>query len=237
MKRPMRDRLRGVLEEKGFYIVLFLCLAATGISGYYLFTSLSSPSAGDVPAGGEARVTVTASPAPSVQPTLAPTARPALRPTPTAQPAPTPTPAAESAAPRVGNVFTWPVRGDVLDAFSADKLRYDATMGDWRTHPGIDIAAAEGTPVRAAAGGTVVQVEADALMGTTVRIDHGEGLMSVYANLAPAVEVEVGDEVNTGDSVGAVGVTALAESSLAPHLHFSMLKDTVPADPMEYLPG
>ena len=73
-------------------------------------------------------------------------------------------PASSSAAP----ASTQPVSGRVLNGYSGDELVYNKTLGDWRTHNGIDIQASEGDSVRTAAGGTVLSVKDDELMGTTV---------------------------------------------------------------------
>lgn len=85
-------------------------------------------------------------------------------------------------------------------------------------------------------GGTVEQVCQDDLMGTTVVIDHGDGLQSAYSNLAAVPTVSVGDTVSTGSVIGSVGETALAEHNRAAHLHLEMLRDGVAVDPAQYLP-
>ncbi|SMC56471.1 M23 family metallopeptidase [Papillibacter cinnamivorans] len=229
MKKMNTEKLLDFFGGKGFYIVLFLCVAAIGISGYLLLfsnngTGGQSLSATDDAnaAGGAATVVVTA----------APTAAP-----PTVAPAPTPVPTAKPSKISVTPaVVVWPLRGEIITAFSVTKLQYNETMDDWRTHGGIDIAAALGTEVTAASSGTVLQVISDPLMGTTVVIDHGSGVTTVYANLQATPTVEASDHVSAGDVIGAVGNTAIAECALASHLHFELRKDGVAADPMEYLP-
>ena len=134
------------------------------------------------------------------------------------------------------SVFTWPVKGEVIRDYSIDTLVYDKTMGDWRAHVGLDIAAPVGTQVMAPAGGTVSDIYADDLMGTTVVILHADGVMSTCSNLATVPNVEIGDTVRTGDVIGSLGKTAIAESGEASHLHLSMTKDGVSVDPLEYLP-
>ncbi len=242
MKKPILERAGDFLAGKGFYIVLFLCVAAIGISGYYLFSSMQ-PDGPDTAVSGPAQVTVTPAPTPEAavrpEPPAVPTPRPAIQAAATPVPAPTPVPTPAPTAPApvtTSSVFTWPVRGELVAVFSADTLLYDETMGDWRTHTGLDIASSLGTQVLAAAGGTVTAVDQDDLMGTVVVIDHGNGLVSTYANLTAAPTVAVGDVVTTGDVIGSVGQTAIAESARRTHLHFGMTEEGEAVDPLEYLP-
>ena len=234
-KKPILERIGDFMEGKGFYIVLFLCVAAIGISGYYLFSSLDMRD-GDAAVAAPTQVVVMPTVQP-VKPTVAPTPAPTAKPTPPPTPAPTPaaTPAPTPAAP-AASVFTWPVKGQVVADYSLEVLAYDETMGDWRTHSGIDIAAPVGTQVLAVSAGTVASVEQDDLMGTTVVIAHAGGVESIYANLAAVPTVEAGDQVSIGAVIGAVGTTAVAESARAPHLHFEMREDGESVDPVSYLP-
>ena len=131
--------------------------------------------------------------------------------------------------------YVWPVEGEVDRDFSLEVFAYDDTMGDWRTHDGIDIAAELGTPVAACAKGTVSAVTTDDLMGTTVTIDHGKGMESVYANLSPSLNVQAGTEVDAGTVLGTVGTSAIAESASPSHLHFALREYGVTIDPGHYL--
>ena len=249
-KKTWTDRLGDFVAGKGFYIVLFLCVAAIGISGWYLFSTLGP---GEKEVAADAPVQVMVTPTPSVMPTpVRPSvgAEPSAEPTPTPTPVPTPAPTA-SAAPTptptvtpkpsavkpAAPVYTWPVKGEIIRDFSLEVLAYDETMGDWRTHCGLDISAQLGTEVCAVSAGVVEAVYADDLMGTTVVIDHGGEIRSIYSNLAAVPTVEVGDAVKTGTVIGAVGETALAESGRAPHLHLEMSKNGHIVDPLQYLPG
>ena len=240
MKKSFYHRFSDFIEGKGFYIVLALCLAAIGLSGWFLFSSLTGEQE-EQPVGGTASITVTPAPTPvatvtPVKPTVTATPRPtatvpAVAATPSATVQPTPTP---KSAP---TSLTWPVQGEVLTNYSVETLAYDVTMADWRTHAGLDIAAAAGTEVRAPASGVVVEVTEDVMLGTTVVIDHGGDLTTTCANLASVPTVEVGDEVTVGDIIGSVGNTAIAESALASHLHFSVEREGQSVDPMELLNG
>lgn len=239
MKKSFYHHFSDFIEGKGFYIVLALCIAAIGISGWFLLSGLTGAEETS-PVGGTASITVTPAPTAAasvrpVKPTLTPTPRPtatvpaaaAVTPSPTVQPTPTPRSAPTS--------LTWPVRGEVLTGYTVDALAYDVTMGDWRTHSGLDIAAPAGTEVRAPASGVVTQVTEDVMLGTTVVIDHGGELTTTCANLAAVPTVEVGDQVTAGDVIGSVGDTAIAESALASHLHFSVAREGQSVDPMELL--
>lgn len=115
-----------------------------------------------------------------------------------------------------------------------DRLVYNPTLEDWRIHNGLDIAAQEGTSVLAASSGTVLSVKDDALMGTTVTLEHGGGYQTTYASLQADPAVEVGDSVSAGQIIGVVG-TAPAEAAQGPHLHFSVEKDGDAVDPEAYL--
>jgi murein DD-endopeptidase MepM/ murein hydrolase activator NlpD len=132
--------------------------------------------------------------------------------------------------------FVWPVAGEVVEKFSADELVYNKTMTDWRTHPAVDLAADIGTKVLAAAKGTVETIYDDDLYGATVVIDHGNGLKSIYSNLAASPAVSAGDSVAMGAVIGAVGDTAIGECVEVAHLHFSMTLDDTAVDPAQYLP-
>lgn len=239
-KKPILDRMGEFVEGKGFYIVLFLCVAAIGISGYYLFSTLST--AGEnATVAAPTQVIVTPSPTVSpVKPSVSPTDKAPTQPSPSAAPQSTDKPK-ETSKPtstptQAVSVFTWPVKGQIIADFSLEVLAYDETMGDWRTHSGIDIASPVGTQVKAATAGTVESVVQDDLMGTMVTIAHADGLESIYANLALQPTVEAGDHVETGAVIGAVGTTAVAESARAPHLHFEMKENGESVDPVNYLP-
>lgn len=224
------SRLGDFLAGKGFYIILFLCVAAIGVSGYFLLTDSISDSQ---PVAGNVEVVVMPSPVlPSVQPlpTPEPMTTPSPTPKPTQTPRPTPTPAPKPV------IYTWPVKGEVIGDYSLEVLAYDQTMGDWRTHSGMDLAAPLGTQVMAVADGTVSAIYADPLMGTTVVVDHADQVTSRYANLAELPTVEVGDAVTTGMVIGSVGKTAVAESQKAAHLHLEMTEAGVSVDPANYLP-
>lgn len=236
------ERISNFVSGKGFYLVVLVCVAAIGLSGFFLVRSLRGspvPPVEDLPAVGSAAIT--APPTPMITPKPQVTSRPNISlPTPDPTPAPTPPPApASTPAPPATPaplVFTWPVNGPVITPHSMEALAYDETMGDWRTHAGLDISVELGCRVIATAAGTVSAVYEDDLMGTTVEIDHGNGLTSIYSNLDSMPAVKTGDKVSTGTLIGTVGNSAAAERGRPPHLHFSILKNGSAVNPEDYLP-
>lgn len=139
---------------------------------------------------------------------------------------------AQPVAPRL---VVAPLVGEEVAAFSVDELKYNETLGDWRTHDGIDIAAEVGTQVIAACSGVVTAVSDDDMMGTLVTIAHDDGYETTYANLRSSPGVGEGQYVSAGEVIGAVGSSSIAEFSMPAHLHFSVSKDGVPCDPAEFL--
>ncbi len=244
--RSFLNKLGDFAMGKGFYIVLFLCIATIGISGYYLLKTVVNDTRATAPAGGNASVTLpdqsVARPTTPKPPETTP-AKPSVPSTkPAAQPDDpepvkddAPQPDTQPSKETLSKVFTWPVQGTVLRDYSVETLSLDPTLGDWRTHGGLDIAAAQGVKVLSISAGTVEQVYTDGLMGTTVVVDHGGGLQSWYCNLADEVLVEAGDTVDIGSELGTVGSSAIAEVGVDSHVHLETLLNGQPVDPREYL--
>lgn len=125
-----------------------------------------------------------------------------------------------SAAKGTGN-FGWPVSGTITQRYYA-------------RHPGIDVAAPKGTPVRAADAGYVILSGWDnerISYGFEIVISHGNGFSTRYAHLS-AMNVDVGDSVKKGQVIGRVGSTG---NSTGPHLHFEIMKGGGRYNPFNYL--
>lgn len=118
--------------------------------------------------------------------------------------------------------FVWPVNGVVVSGFG---MRWG------RMHEGIDITASTGTPIRAAAAGTVIWSGWRGGYGNAVIIDHGGGLSTVYAH-ASALIARQGQRVAQGQVIALVGSTG---NSSGPHLHFEVRINGVAVDPLLYL--
>lgn len=104
-----------------------------------------------------------------------------------------------------------------------------------RMHKGIDLAAPIGTPIYAAADGIVTRVahQGDRGYGSFIVIDHGGGMATLYAHMYPhQVQVQVGERVEKGQTIGAVGNNG---NSTGPHLHFEIHINNKQVDPAKYL--
>lgn len=112
--------------------------------------------------------------------------------------------------------FSWPAQGRLSGFYGSQRILNGEPR---RPHFGIDVAAPTGTPVTAPAPGIVTLAEPDLYYsGGTIIIDHGQGLSSSFLHLS-AVDVSVGDAVNTGDPIGKIGSTG---RSTGPHLDWRM---------------
>ena len=131
--------------------------------------------------------------------------------------------------------FKMPVEGEIMREYAKDSLVYSATLDEWVTHNGIDIAAEKTTVVKASAEGTIKSIKNDPRYGLTIVIEHVNGFASVYSNLLTAEFVEEGETVKQGDTIGTVGNTATFEIADESHLHFEILKDSENLDPELYL--
>ena len=100
-----------------------------------------------------------------------------------------------------------------------------------RFHEGIDIAASTGTPVYASGDGVVSFVGYKHGLGKTIIIDHGFGISTIYGHNSQ-LYVREGDKIRRGSSIAAVGRTGRATG---PHLHYQVIVDGVPVDPMRYI--
>ena len=237
-------RLEAFFAGKGFYIVLFLCAAIIGVSAWMMAAGERTMAEDISKMNRESlenhRVETVILPPEQeeAQPAMAPETQ-VTRPE-SELPEPGETDEVwregdviEAAAP----VYAWPVEGQVERYHDSSVLTYDTTMRDWRTHEGIDIMAPLGETVTAAHAGSVESIVQDDLYGTVLTVSHGDGGRTVYANLAEVPAVSVGDWVEPGDVIGAVGATALGESGQGTHLHFAVTVDGAAVDPLDYLPG
>ena len=262
-KKGFGSHVEAFFNGKGFYIVLFLCIAVIGVSTWAMLGGTGTnvetsaiktreqtmapvipdePSVEEIPPVAQESQAMgeMAEPVPAVEETVETTVA--------AEEAGAPVwneqgeePAQETVQQQVSESaavsFIWPLAGEVSAPYSTDVPIYNLTMADWRIHTGVDIAAELGAVVMAVSTGTVENIYRDDMYGVTVVIKHRDELRSIYSNLADIPTVYVGDSVFGGEIIGAVGNTALGESGgkLA-HLHFCMTTNNMYIDPQEILP-
>ncbi len=118
--------------------------------------------------------------------------------------------------------LAWPTRGRIISGFGPRS---------GRMHTGIDISAPTGQQVVAAEGGSVIRASYYGGYGYCVDISHGNGVVTRYAHLS-RMAVSVGQEVQRGQNVGSVGSTG---NSTGPHLHFEVIINGAPRNPVNYL--
>ncbi len=246
-------------EERGFYIILILCVAAIAISGYVLFfaplsggasmedveytpdlphrenraqtaasiteqqESTSTPPVDtvlpeDIPGTSDGQ-TATAAPQPQQPSTQQQTAAQPEEPTSPAQPQ-----QEHEQQPTAAPAWVKPVKGEIAQEFSGDKLVYQKTLGDWRVHAGTDYLAPSGTRVYAVSDGEVTDVVSDSLWGVCVTIKLENGQTAIYRGLSENPKVKKDSTVKAGDVIGSVANVVPAEADTGAHLHLE-LKD------------
>ena len=218
---------------KGYYIALILCAAAIGITSYVYYANtrqeaeVLTEKAEYIPVGTMA---AEAEDVPVLAPQPVPeTTRPAAAEPSSTKPAELPQ--KEKKALKTQS----PVSGQEVFGYSMEALSYNDTTRDWRVHNGVDIAAEAGTPVSAAADGTVYTIYEDELYGHTVVIRHEGGYTTRYSSLSDKIPVSAGDTVTVGQTIGYADCTAMVETAMGSHVHFGVSCKDIPMDPAEFL--
>lgn len=220
----MRNEKSGGRSGKGYYIALVLCAAAIGITSYV--TRPSKDKQPDTPPLLQAESAETASSQETQALEALATEAPEESLVPSSPPQQTQPEKLRTAPPLSGSVTT---------LYAMDSLSYNETTRDWRVHNGVDYPGELGDPVSAAADGTVISVREDDSLGTTVVLRHTGGYETTYQGLEESVPVQLGDKVVLGQTIGSVGATALTESAIGPHVHFSVAYQDMPMDPADFL--
>ncbi len=129
----------------------------------------------------------------------------------------------------------WPTTGTITQSYGPTSLTLEpAYAGYPHFHLGVDIANSQGTPIAAAAAGTVIYAGwTDAGYGNMVEIDHGNGLVTIYGHMMTTPVVTVGQRVFQGQLIGNMGTTG---NSTGPHLHFAVQLNGSWDDPLKYVP-
>lgn len=125
--------------------------------------------------------------------------------------------------------YLWPTTSSYITShFSPNRV--NPVTGVLRPHTGTDVGASHGSPIWAAKGGKVIMAEYNGGYGNCVIIDHGNGVKTLYGHMS-AILVSRGATVSQGQQIGRVGSTG---NSTGPHLHYEILIDGTPVDPMQY---
>lgn len=200
------------VEHHGFTIILAVCVAV--IAGTALWTSQpeSVPPTPTSPAMDAALV------AQLYQESL--------------QNAATPTPVLTEAP----LVWQSPVETvSVLQGFDNTRLHPSGTTGLWRLHDGVDLACSPGEVISAMADGTIISASSGGLMGASVTIDHGQGVVIEYTGMAMLAGLQAGDPVSAGQTLGFGGNGVMDEADLEPHLHLRVTRNEQAIDPLSLL--
>ncbi|MEH6576457.1 MAG: peptidoglycan DD-metalloendopeptidase family protein [Amphritea sp.] len=132
-------------------------------------------------------------------------------------------------APEVKSLqFTLPAQGRFSSPFGLKRFYNDQPRNP---HSGLDIAGGQGGAISAPASGKVLAVGEYFFNGNTVIIDHGHGLTTMYCHMS-RIDVKPGDELSTGDSIGAIGKTGRVTG---PHLHWSVSLNNTRVDPLLFV--
>lgn len=125
----------------------------------------------------------------------------------------------------------WPVKGDVLMKFSEKNTIYYKTLAQYRSNPAIEISANEGTKVKAAAAGKVIDISQKEETGTTLTTSIGGDYTVIYGQLKD-VSVAKGDTIKVGDVIGKVAAPTKYFTEEGGNLYFQVMQNNKAVDPL-----
>ncbi len=137
-----------------------------------------------------------------------------------------------SGTPISGGSMSWPVPG-YYNISSPFGYRVHPVYGTKKLHTGLDIPAPSGTPVKASGSGTVIYSGTLGGYGNTIMIDHGGGIVTLYAHNS-SLTVSNGSSVSKGDTIAKVGSTGVSTGA---HCHFEVRQNGSYVSPMSWLSG
>ncbi len=214
------------LRKNAAYFVLGLCILAIGLSVTLVLVNRNKSNelsnadpvivtpADDVPAADD---------------------EPIIQPDPVIKPDPVPENPVPTEPVIVEKTYILPVKNATGITEYSEALVFNSTLKRYSAHLAVDFFAPEGTSVFAIADGTVESVETTLIYGTTVVIDHGDGLKSVYNSLADGDCVTVGQKIAQGAKIGEISLSNRQEYKEGAHLHFEMTENGNSVDPAKYL--
>lgn len=234
------NRIISFFKGKGFYLALSLCILAAAGSSFWAIRNvmqrLGENGASQIEQGGTQQWDI---PGAQVEEKLNDVPKPSAKPS---QPSQSGSGAGAqqgqaggSGEPAVAAApsFVKPVAGQIVQGFSGEELVYNPTLGDWRTHNGVDISCAADAAVKSAVAGKVVNMYEDGLWGQVVEVDTGEVVWRYTGLDKSTLKVKTGDELEAGQMMGKIGET-MAETGAETHLHVEVLKGGNYVDPEHY---
>lgn len=234
------NRITTFLKGKGFYLALAACvLAAAGSSFWAIRSVMDRMKETEKPRIEQEGPATWQMPDIQVEEKVNDLPKPSAVPS---QPSPLPSGSAEQPQPDTElqesvtlaePSFVKPVDGQIMQPFSGDELVYNETLGDWRTHNGVDIACEPNAEVKNAVAGTVSRVYEDGMWGQVVEVQSDETLWRYVGLLPDSVKVKEGQTVEPGTALACVGEIT-AEVASEPHLHLEVVKGDKPVDPQRY---
>lgn len=209
-------RVTNFLKRNAAYIILALCILAIGLSITLVYINRSARLKYQEAANKQAETVV-------------------KEPTDTTE-TPVDEPVVIPDVP-VTNVISFiiPVKSTTAVEDYTETLAYNSTLKRFEAHKAIDFFAEDGSPVYAAYDGVISDIQTTLLTGTTITINHGNGLYTVYNSLADGDKVFVGQTVKQGAEIGAVSTSNRQEASEGAHLHFQVIENGSAINPAKYL--
>ncbi|MBO5851080.1 MAG: M23 family metallopeptidase [Clostridia bacterium] len=132
-------------------------------------------------------------------------------------------------------VFDMPVNGTIIKEYVGASVVYNQTLGLYSGHKAIDFAAEEGSQVKCSYDGVIESITTSNLEGTTVTINHGNSLKTVYNSIEVVENLTEGQSVSKGEVIGTVSLNNRTEYKDGAHLHFEVIENGVKIDPQKYL--
>lgn len=225
-----KEKINNFFSGKGFYLVLAVSMLAVGIASFIAFleyndttdpvlelsskplSTSSEQSSSDILAGTDTKEPYSSAEESSSEAVSS---------------------EEEIALDIIADSFIVP-KGSLLKEFSSEELIYSKTYKDMRTHAAIDILAEKDSSVLSMGKGIVTAVNLDSELGTTVEIDHGNGIIAYYCGLNETLNVSEGVPVTEETVIGTLGEIP-GECEDEPHLHLEVFKDGKPIDPLSLI--
>ena len=225
------NRAINFIRKNIYYFIFLICLSV--VTFITVAIVVASRNNSPIVDGGGGNVIENPSDTPTDNPTDTPSDTPNDNPSDTPMDTPTDNPSDKPTATVI--VFDMPVNGTIIKDYVEAGVVYNQTLGVYTGHKAIDFSAQEGSSVVACYDGTIESIVSGKLEGTTVTIDHGNGLKSVYNSIEVSEDLNAGDLIKSGAVIGTVSTNNRKEFKDGAHLHFEVLENGVKVNPQKYL--